>query len=100
MPRTKKKYMQPQAPALKPVVLPGPEPQPQPSISFAGLPYSLDLKGAEAYTNFSGDGAIRDAIIRGELAAVSDWPYRMLRTDLEEWVEAKRHFVLRMAEKR
>lgn len=96
MPRTKNKYGNP---APVPVVLPGPEPQQQASVSFAGLPYSLDLKGAEAYTDFSVTD-IRAAITRGELAVVSVWPYRIIRTDLEKWVEAKRHFVRRMAEKR
>ena len=83
----------------KPKYAPEPEPQQQASTSFAGLPYSLDLKGASAYTDFSITD-IRAAIIGRELPIVSDKPYRMIRTDLEKWVEAKRHFVRRMAEKR
>lgn len=69
-----------------------PEPEPQ-QFSFvtAGLPYSFDLKGASAYTDFS-ETDIRAAVTSGELAVVSDKPYRMRRVDLEKWVDVKRHF--------
>lgn len=84
MPRTKPKY--PQEPELQ-----------KPEVSFvaAGLPYSFDLKGASAYTDFS-ETDIRAAITRGQLAVVSDKPYRILRADLEAWAKSKRHFVRRV----
>lgn len=69
-----------------------PESQQAAVVSFAGLPYSLDLKGAAVYTDFSVTD-LRVAITSGELAVVSDKPYRILRTKLEEWVNAKNHFV-------
>ena len=86
MPRTKAKY--PQEPV-----------QPQ-SVAFAaaGLPYSFDLKGASAYTDFS-ETDIRAAITAGQLAVVSDKPYRVLRADLEVWAKSKRRFVRRNEKK-
>ena len=82
MPRTKAKYQQ--------------EPEQPQLVSFvaAGLPYSFDIKGASAYTDFS-ETDIRAAITGGQLAVVSDKPYRVLRSDLEVWAKSKRHFVQR-----
>lgn len=86
--RLKQKYPDPPPPEDK---------QKQLSFMAAGLPHSFDLKGASAYTDFS-QTDIRAAITRGHLAAVSDKPYRILRADLEAWVNSKRHFVRRMVQ--
>ena len=69
--------------------LPTPAPEPVSPV-VEPLPFSFELPEAEKYVSIN-EKVIREAIHSGELLVVNDKPITVLRSDLEAWVESRRH---------